>query len=74
MSARDVPLCRGGIHFTESGERLLPSSAVAHRIGRTARMVRYLIEGGQLLGVRRGKLLFCSDSEVERYKRERRHG
>ncbi len=50
--------------FSASGERLLRTSAVAHRICRTPRMVRYLAEAGLLLGFKRGKLWFFREAEV----------
>ncbi len=73
MSTQVLPELGKQIHFSQLGERILPASAVARRIGKTPRMVRYLIARNQLLAIRRGKLLFCVESEVERYRKERRH-
>ncbi|MGO9169783.1 MAG: helix-turn-helix domain-containing protein [Candidatus Sulfotelmatobacter sp.] len=56
-------------NFTESGERLLRTSAVARRLGVTRRMVGYLAQKGRIATVRRGGLLFFKLSDVEAYQR-----
>jgi|GEM_PF-7054482 hypothetical protein len=57
--------------FTESGDRLLCASAVARRIGRTPRMIRYLAERKQIPALKRGKLWFFRQTDVDRYCRSR---
>jgi hypothetical protein len=70
LIARAVPDCLGT--FAESGERLLRTSAVAIRIGRTPRMVRYLVQRARLVSLRKGKLLLFKLSDVEEYCRSMR--
>ncbi len=57
--------------FNADGDRLLRTTGVAHRLDRTARMVRYLAETGLIPGFKRGKLWFFRESDVIRYVRER---
>lgn len=57
--------------FSATGERLLRSTSVAHRIQRTPRMVRYLAERCLIKGFKRGKLWLFNQGEVERYCRSR---
>jgi hypothetical protein len=52
-------------HSCLSGrDRLLRATAVARRIGRTPRMVRYLAEARLLIGFKRGKLWFFKEADV----------
>jgi excisionase family DNA binding protein len=60
--------------FTIDGDRLLRTSAVAKRIGRTRRMVRIYIRDGHLKAVRKGKFWLCKASEVEGFLRQRNRG
>jgi hypothetical protein len=69
MSTHTLPLSEPRNWFTDNGERLLPVSVVASRLNRTPRMIRYLIQGGRLAAVRKGKLLFCQESAVECYRK-----
>jgi hypothetical protein len=57
--------------FTDSGERLMCASAVARRIGRTPRMVRYLAGTGVIGGLKQGKLWFFREKDVIQYIRVR---
>jgi helix-turn-helix protein len=50
--------------FSAAGERLLRASAVARRIHRTQRMVRYLAEAGLLPGFKCGKLWLFREADV----------
>jgi hypothetical protein len=50
--------------YGEAGQRLLRTTAVARRIGRTPRMVRYLAEEGLVAGFKRGKLWFFRETDV----------
>lgn len=57
------------VHFSaqccfSNGERLLRTTAVARRISRTPRMVRYLAEARLLIGFKRGKLWFFREADV----------
>lgn len=63
-------ICASKICFTSSGDRLLCASAVARRIGKTPRMVRYLAKSGVLPGFKRGKLWFFREADVLMYTRE----
>lgn len=72
MSTQSILGSPSSICFTVAGERLLRTSAVAARIGVCPRMVRYLITDGRLGAIRKGKLLFCTESEVDRFLRFRK--
>jgi hypothetical protein len=53
--------------FGEAGERLLRTTAVARRLGRTPRMIRYLAEANLLPGFKHGKLWFFREMDVAKY-------
>jgi len=57
--------------FDAAGDRLLRTTGVARRIGKTTRMVRYLAEDGLISGFKLGKLWFFKESDVVRYIRAR---
>jgi len=57
--------------FNATGDRLLRTTGVARRIGKTPRMVRYLAEAGLIAGLKHGKLWFFRESDVIRYVRAR---
>ena len=54
--------------FTPTGDRLLRVSAVARRLHCTCRMVRYLAEKKLIPAIKRGKLWFFKQSDVECYR------
>jgi excisionase family DNA binding protein len=53
--------------FTAAGDRLLRVSAVARRLHCTCRMVRYLAEKKLIPAIKRGKLWFFKQSDIEHY-------
>lgn len=54
--------------FNETGDRLLRTSAVAKRLHRTMRAVRYIAERKQIPAIKRGKLWFFKESDVDEYR------
>ena len=61
--------------FNEAGERLLRTWAVAKRLHRTTRAVRYMAERKQIPAIKHGKLWYFRESDVVEYGRylELRH-
>jgi len=66
MSQHPIPRSEPSV-FTATGDRLLRVSAVARRLHCTCRMVRYLAERKFIPAIKRGKLWFFRESDVEHY-------